>query len=209
MPFWPNTNDIIEVKVMCYQSTQMSVNVRHYIVDVPFNGDRDYQMLADRLSAKWAPFMKALLAENANYVGLKMSVISPTPTAEFTSLVGAGPGTRTGTSLSPQSAGLVTLRSLEPGRSKRGRLYMPFPSEEDNVSTGYPSTTYVTDLQTVGDWIVDHLVLTGVGADTCTLASVVWSRTLGTAARIESSNARTAWATQRRRSYINRADMPL
>lgn len=199
--------DIIETACVCYGSSQNMINVLHWRVQTVTPTEPTAQEKANAISTFMATQLKSMLSGTASYKGLKYRLLAPTPTSVIISTTSSGVGTRTGDALPSQVCGLLSLRSSVAPPRVRGRLYLPQPVEADNQTSGVPSTTYVTDATTFGAGVFSTHTLTGAGGS-CTIIPVIYHRAPPAAFYlIDQVIVRTAWATQRRRSAINRADV--
>jgi hypothetical protein len=125
-------------------------------------------------------------------------------TSAATSSATAVAGTVTGTPPPPQVAVVVTLRTATPGRSFRGRVYMPAQViAQDGVVAGAQMTALNAALQAIVDAIEIRCAAAGSN-----LAWYVWSPTRGAGAAITQVSVGSQCDTQRRRdraveSYTN------
>jgi hypothetical protein len=154
--------------------------------------------------------MKAAINENAVYYGLRLTQAVMPPTnpkmAQFAAADGAG--TTTGDMLPPQVAGLIKVTTGVAGRRFRGRMYIPFPSESDSVVEGAPNAGYLAKVQPIITELATSPIIT-VGGSTVTYDYGLYPRpyTAFQWKEITGGLFRTRWATQRRRSFINRGDV--
>lgn len=197
--------DLLEFLVVSRCNGQNGLMVRHALVQNSITGGvTDYEAVA-ALSAAFATKMKACMSQDAEYQGISMKRLSPNPTDPVTSTVSAGAGASAFAVLPLQSSGLIALKSGFAGRSKRGRTYVPFPSEGFNDANGVPNASYGTVLSDVaGIFTTPTLVAGSTGS--ASLLHVVHSKKLGLNYPVAQAGARSYWATQRRRSLANRGD---
>jgi len=97
------------------------------------------------------------------------------------------------------------MRTAVPGRVGRGRKYFPFPSEEANTDEGRPSAAYLLILAAIGAALIIPIT-TGAGGNTATVRYTISDAGYSRSFPVSSFVTRTAWGTQRRRSYVNKAD---
>jgi len=197
--------EVVYVNRMLQQSGLM---VRHYLVTETV-GTISEQVAADELSAIMSDFIKDCMSSDASYRGLTLQKIDPPPASDrFISTQGQGPGAAASPVMSTQTAGVISLRTGIAGRRNRGRTYVPFPSEGANEANGKPNATYLVDLGALGTQLAGVQVIAPGGGNSCNLVPQVYSRTFDSFRTISSYLVRTEWGTQRRRSQINRGDLP-
>lgn len=199
--------DVYEVKLYTVQGAQTAVNVRHFRVSAVSATTPADSAIADAFSNRYGPVLRPLMSTSAEFRGAGQRLVSTIPKpVETYSVAGAGPGTVAADPLPKQVCGLLTLRTAFAGRRYRGRIYVPFPAESDNDFTTRPIATYVTRLQTLGGQFTGSFTITQ-GANTMTVASVVFSRQLGEWSVVTGYTARSSWATQRRRGDFGRSNL--
>jgi hypothetical protein len=116
-------------------------------------------------------------------------------TSAATSSAAAVAGTVTGTPPPPQVAVVVTLRSATPGRSFRGRVYLPAQViAQDGVVASGQQTSLNAALQGIVDAIEVRCAAAGSN-----LAWYVWSPTRSAGAAITQVSVGSQCDTQRRR----------
>jgi hypothetical protein len=141
---------------------------------------------------KWAKDGAVLLAE-----GLSISTVSS--------------GGRTGDSLPPQVCAVISQRASGAPIGKRGRYYMPSPTEGDSNAEAELTTDYRASLTNfAAAMLFLSTVVSGAGKSTSWQKQLRY-KTLGAIAYqdVTLSIVRNNFGTQRRRSTINRADAPL
>lgn len=200
-------SDLVEVVMVCRQGNQDGLIVRHYNVDSVAGASLDISQVGDQISTALAGPLKQCMSSDASYRGVRVRRLSPSKTDVFTSILGQGSGVSASEVLPTQVAGLITLRTGFAGRSKRGRAYIPFPSEAFNNPDGHPSAAYIGNLNTLAAQLKALITVT-VGVDGVQLRPVIYSRLLDLRYEITSTIQRNEWATQRRRSQVNRGDLP-
>jgi len=203
-----NIGDRLKVTVVCSAGSQFSQNVLHYVIlSSTGAGPRD-DLIADPLSAAMADRYKPLLCAGARYEGLKLQRVDPTPTQPFVTTFEAGVGTVLGDLLPPQTCGLIKKKSSVAGPTGRGRIYIPFPGEASCTSAGFVHADYTIELEAFGtDLLVNNIVLTytgGTATISCHLAKPPYDSP--SVKDITAYVASARWATQRRRSFVNRGD---
>lgn len=199
-----NAGDDLEVVFYCQSGPQVSLNVSHWVVSTAV-GAPTMEAVALLLGTAFAPLYKACMSSNATYNGVGVKRIIANPTDPVFDSTGNGVGDSVADIIPNQVAGLISFRSGLAGRSNRGRKYVPFPSEEQNTSNGKPTNDYLTALEALADGYLATQGVTG-GGTTITVDCEIYSRKEGTLIPITSYLLRPFWATQRRRSLINRGD---
>ena len=200
-------NDIVQLRLYCNAAPQGSINVRHYQVTEVNNGSSSDAAAATAFATLFAPLMKNVISDQTEYGGLQVQIVHPVRRVEVTNITGAGNGVLTGDLLPPAVSGLITLRGDRSGRRFRSRMYAPFPSEAESGVAAAPSAGYLLKLRDLANALLQVQII-GAGLDKCTLTPVVTPRTYLTTERLTSAVVRVNWATQRRRSFINRNDNP-
>lgn len=200
--------DLYEARIVVTQGQQTSINVRHYEVTAKSgNGATDAQ-IASAIDTLIAGAYKALLDSVAFYRGVGVRRITPLPIGvEVSTLASSGVGTATGDSLPGQVSGLITLRTAFGGRSRRGRVYIPFPAEGDNGTTGTPTVGYNTRLGTLAAQLITSITAGGGGNDNF-LIPVVYSRKFNLKTPVTTASGPFKWATQRSRGTYGRVNAP-
>lgn len=196
--------DLYEVRIVCNRGDQTSINVRHYLCTTKTGTGVTDLYLATQLDLTFHSAYKALMDATSSYRGTGVRRISPLPLGvENVSVANAGIGTATGTRLPSQDAGMITLRTEFGGRTRRGRIYVPFPSVSDNDAAGNPTTGYMTRLGTLAGVLIFVQGLTQ-GANANTFQPVIHSRKEGVNTYIRTATAIQKWATQRSRGQFGR-----
>lgn len=199
--------DIYEARFFCRFADQTSVNVRHWRVSAQSGAIPTAAAIALRLSQLTEAEYKAVLSIQAEFrgVGVRQLVVVPKP-AEALDGSEAGNGTSVGDALPGQVAGLISLRTNFAGRSGRGRVYIPFPTEAQNDVDGEPTLAYIGNAQNLAAVLAQSWTLVA-GTDSTTFQPIVWNRKLAQYTIITSSIVRTKWATQRRRGDFGRPNV--
>jgi hypothetical protein len=212
MPF--AINDIVECKHFCWRAdiSTVGINVLHARVTSLSGGGATETETADAFATTFGPLYATLLTSAAEYRGCTVRAVYPTPGIAFPSTVAETTGTITGEPLPPAVAGLISLRTLTPGRRGRGRVYPPFAGESSSGPTSRPVTAYLTELDDYGDQLLLGLTVVGAGGTTVhewVVYHRTWPSTGGPASSpITGYVTRENWATIRKRSTIGRPDQP-
>lgn len=137
------------------------------------------------------PKLRALMHQALDVVGLDVKAAPNFERVHYVSYqAGAQRGTAPGNALPTFVAGCLSLRTRQPGRSGRGRIYLP-PSGED-FSINQPQAEYINALNAYGQAIKDNM-------ETYGYSLMVYSRKNGVAYLVTSYSAVPYWASQVRR----------
>lgn len=199
MPVTPAAGDIIEVSFLTHMRDQLGVNVRHYAVTNTVNGGATMAEILNSLSNQTENLYADLMTSDATFRGMNGRIIFPglSPTVEHRPTPTSGTYGPDG--LPTQCTGIITLRTAESGRSKRGRVYVPFPDESACDPDGLPTNAYVTALNTLGNKLIEDQSILGGGGEQTDLIPVIWSRKFVWWTEVESFYSRQKFATQRSR----------
>lgn len=205
------SGDVIEIVSVCRTTDQIGLNVFHYLVNLA-TGTPQLSVFSNYLHTHgFGAAMKACLSAEAEFRGILVRRVQPTPSTFFGDSTDQGDGGVAGDMLPRQVAGLISKRSAVPGRRLSGRFYMPFPGEGDNSDLSFPTDDYVARLTTVSTAISSDL-----GDGTATRASlciyqrpkIVGGVPIAYATRyVQFTRAAEAWATQRRRGSYGRTNI--
>lgn len=143
--------DPFQFRMLCKAADQISVNVLHAkvtAVGTPFVTDQDF---CDAFSLGMSTIYLPMINVNAIYYGAIMSLrVGSTWMQVATSREGTDVGDGTGDLLPRQSAAILTLTTGTPGRSNRGRVYVPFPGEGFCNVDGHPNSTLTGAMSILG-----------------------------------------------------------
>lgn len=200
--------DLLEVRFICRFDNQISINVRHYEIASETPGAVSSLDIADSLSQAFAPLYQACLADRAQYRGCGVRKIRPIPVeAEVLSALGQGPGLVVGEALPRQICGLISFRTNSTDVARRGRLYVPFPSEVDNEASAFPGVQYQANLTILGTTMA-ALAFAGAPGQETTLAPHIKAGATDNSHLITGFIVRPLWATQRRRGDFGAINPP-
>jgi hypothetical protein len=196
------------MKVFCGASgVQQGINVLHFQVNsVAAPGVTDQDMATSMDAALAAPY-KAYLPTSCEYLGLRVQIIRPNLKPAVIAIGNRGIGTEASDQLPSQATLLLSPRTAVAGRKGRGRCFLPFWGKAASTIAGGPTGAAVALAQTVSNILYGARVL-NAGAFACNIIPVLVSRNAPlTQIPVTSVLIRTAWATQRRRSKINKPDV--
>jgi len=197
--------DVWEFGIVCSTVDQYSINVRHYRVSATAGASVDDESAIGALSGFVEGPYKAMLSSQARFHGVFLQRLKPNKTARLINKLDAGPGEVDDELLPRQTAGVVKLRSGVAGRSKRGRVYLPFMAESFNSVAGQPTAAALTAMTNVAAALTTTRTV-GAGGNTAVFIPVIFSRKNNTTEDIAGYAVRGRWGTQRRRSDLNRPD---
>lgn len=214
MPQSLSNGDIVKVQVYSGQSFQTAVNRLVWRCKNKVGLGITDQKLADLMSGDIAALYKAWMSLQQRYDGLRVQIIRPIPWEYVTSTVDAGVGAIAGSSAPPQAAVDLQLRTGVTGKTNRGRVYLPFWSSTLVNSNGELTAAGVTKAQAFGTYLVGPITYNDGVGNSIDIELVIDSKGSPTsippiAAHVTPVNntiAITKFATQRRRSAINKAD---
>jgi len=196
----------VETKTFCAAGDQVGINVRNWVcTDIVGDTSFDDQILVDELSKRVALLHKPFMPSVASYLGMYLATINVPgiPSGVVTSHLGTGAGTASGDLLPRQASALLHFETVLAGRHGRGRMYIPFGTEDFNTSAG--------ELITIGLAVADALRLfygtpqtvSNAGVH-CQLWPAVRDRATNVLTLIFESRTEKRWATQRRRGQFGR-----
>lgn len=191
--------DQIQMKVGTYAINQAGYNIFHLAISNAVGNSVTVAEIAAHYDNIWAPIYKTLMNVSAEYVGCSTKKLGINPTAEFPSMNFSGFGLVLGDLMSTQTTGMITKRTDLQGRANRGRVYVPFPSEDSNGTNGKPDAVYVANLRLLGDAMVATETVTGASGGTVDCIPTIYHKLTGLDTFITGYTERPRWATQRSR----------
>lgn len=201
--------DVIRIRVGCYQDNQAAYNIRYGSVSNVAGQGINLDALATAIDALVAPLYKLVLSTNAEYIGVGAAiraVAAADNSVEFADTSNRGAGQVAGDPLPKMVCGIVTINSLQAGRAGRGRMYIPFAGETDNLATNKPQQSYQDGIANIGSEFIGTKTY-GTAPDTIDFKWAVSSPTRGTVGPDATTRtARGKWATQRRRGDYGAAN---
>lgn len=201
------TGDSLRIRFFCTQADQLSVNILHFLVGAQTGGPVDGGQLISAISQAWSGVYTNLLSLQGTYYGASMQRLTAgtwNPIADSRS--GTAGGTAGVNALPKQTSGLISWRTPLAGRRNRGRVYLPFPAEDDNSITGRPTAPYDTKATQYGNTYLGGFAYATVGPPPSTtfLDPVIYHRDSGGFTPVSGFTVRAGWATQRRRGTFGR-----
>jgi len=218
--------DILHLRIYCNAGDQLAINNIFYRATRLLGGNPtiDIAEFWEQMDEVCRTFYPPLMSSQANYRGVTAQCVRYNGVDHewqyqndpHGSAIHLTPGADDASDLLPrQVAGLVVKRTGFVGKRNRGRLYIPFPSEDMNENvTGVPTDQYVTDLT----GLAINLMPPGGGGlgNTGDTPLWVWVPVLFSPSTIDASLqppimdtfGRKAWATQRRRGSFGKANSP-
>lgn len=185
-----------------------AVMVHNFMVSSQSGNGAGAQAIAEYFDELLDQQLKSLIPSVATYRGIKAQRYYPAPPdLPRVGTAGAGVGLAGPECLSPQTAGLITWRTLQAGRAFRGRSYVPFPTEGSNDATGRPSAGYQNALLGYANLLLPTHVV-GAGGDTSSLILILQSQEFTVdQTPITSAVIRDYWGTIRRRGRAQGPDV--
>jgi hypothetical protein len=197
--------DIVQVRIFCTLGIQTSVNVRHWRTTAKAGtGATLAQMLVMLETMGLSAAYKSLIVSDASYAGADAQIIHPVLGVVTQNQAGAGPGETVGDVLPPQTCGLISLYTALGGKANRGRLYIPFPCELDNIASAQPGAAYLAQADVLRSVVAVPLIAVGGAGNTNDMQPVILHRDTMLTTPVTHSVTRNLWATQRRRGYFGR-----
>jgi len=206
MAITPAVNDIIQIAYYCRTNDgQIQTNVRTYRVSALAGTGADMLSIAGALDDNLVDELLAILPTVHEYIGSVTRRIGLNPTQGFVYETNAAAGLAAGDPLPSQVAGLIKVRASEGPPRVRGRFYVPSSVESMNDSSGRPNAAWDLLAVDIGNKLT-ATVVAGGGGNTATLVPILYNRAENTYAAVDGFTTRTFWATQKRRSELNRGD---
>jgi len=196
---------VYKMTVVCSTAFQVSNNVLYLRYRKLTAPDITEEAAAASLSDDIAEQYKAVMSSAAKYEGVFLQRVFPTTGPVIQDDTDNGPGVLDDGLMSTQTAGLFTIRTGLGGRRHRGRKYIPFPDEVSNTSVGRPSADYLTVLSNLATELTTVFPV-AAGGGTGEFDPVLYNPESNLFDLITGYTLRKNWATQRRRSQVNRPD---
>lgn len=198
--------DIIETKVFSKLGEQVAINVYHYRCSAFTGVSRTDQEIANSMESVGGPKYKAAMPGAALHLGTTVQIIQGgVLPVRAVSVTEAGVGARAADALAPQLAVLVRKNTGIAGRANRGRVYLPFFAEDEEDANGEVNAAGQAAATVIAAYYLNQINI-AAGGSSVTLDPIIWQRTDRTYVNITSYTVRSLFATQRRRSLINKPD---
>jgi len=197
----PQLSDILQMNTICRFGLEGASNVMHYRVDAYTGLGATLQELAialfDDFQPEYVPFMTAA----ATFSHVEMRKIAPLPVSDVaysTQAAVAGSIAVTVNPLPPQVCGIITKRTGLGGRKFRGRIYLPFFTENANDVGLTPNAATLALMDTLAaEFAVGGTVVGAAG--TTGFNPVIWHKATQSYTYVTRCAARPYWTTQRSR----------
>jgi hypothetical protein len=194
--------ETLQIKVYTYQDQQVGINTYHWDVDAgTVVGSPTLEALCDLRDLDHALLWAPIMASTAEYLGTSVQAIYPLPRS---AIIRDGSATTAGTAvgdpLPKQICGLLSFLPSVGGVGSRGRIYLPFPAEDNNDASNQPDAGYRTLLTAIADDIaLGRTITTGPG-DTFNFTPRIFKRSNPLISPgIIGYQVAARWATQQRR----------
>ena len=199
-------NGIVQARIICQWDAQVSYNVLHCARQGdpgPQVWDNDF---LDAMVVTFPALYAAVLGNNASLRGFSVQLVSPGPASQVIYRQNITPGEGTGNMLPSQTCGLIQLPHSGPATTRKGRVYLPFPSSDFNAE-GFPLAGYQDDAQAIANVFNAQFDVPLSGGGTQPFAWCVYATSTNTYYPVGGANQRPAWATQRRRGAFGRQNV--
>ncbi len=192
---------------------QAGVNSCWYIVGAVGGSPSTDQDFATYMDSVIGPVYKPLLNNSADYRGCQVIIHSPVPpfpaqTIPVSSVAAAGAGTGGVIPMPKQTAALLKFKTMRPGPSGRGRIYIAFPPQAGDSGGGTVDPAYGALIVALGGVIGVGIALSAGGRTATMVRALVHGINKADiyppASPVESYQAEAYWATQRRRGSFGR-----
>jgi hypothetical protein len=144
MPPLPNAPNIVKVRLVGTNQTTIWNNILHLQYTGPAPSVADCQTVADAVMSAWGASIKALVNVNADLERVDIVDLTSATTSEGSSSLVPIIGTRVGTDLAAQVAGVVSWSANLRYRGGHPRNYMPIGVTADVVG----GKSWITAFQT-------------------------------------------------------------
>lgn len=204
---------IYEHRIVCFIAGQLGINILHGRIESLVAPNPTDQLYVNAVELALAPLYKACLPNTAGAwrgVGVRQVGVAVAGVEVFsTASTNAGNGTTP--ALPKQVAGIISKKTDLSGRKNRGRLYIPFPREEDNTTDGRPDATYIAAMQAIADWYKGDATnireVTVLGGGIARVRFGIYHRSDLSFTPCTNFVVRGEWANQRRRGGYGRTNV--
>lgn len=203
------TGELWRASILAVAGDQTAYNVVHFRVQATGGGLVTEQEWTDAFATRLDTALINLLPSSTSYWGVLTQKFNPLPVSNtYRNTAFGAAGALSAECLPRQVAGMFTKRTMYGGPGGRGRVYVPFPSEEANDATFKPNAGYMTSLGIYASRLTTTLVVTGASTGTATMVPILWKPKFGDWYDLIGVTARQKWATQRRRGSYGRQNSP-
>jgi len=204
------TNDILELNVYCVNDEQVSINRLHYIATSINGSGGTLSGFLSTVNAALKPNYLPVLSSLSQYVGMSARIIYPLNHKTYylwlkSKAMGSG-----GAILMPrQTCGMFTKQSGLSGPSKRGRVYVPFPSTADQQGgIDSPNAGYMVNLGSLAGAMSGPQFWSITVGNNTSASPLIYHRSLPTSSVIwGNATAKHKWATHRSRGDYGRSNV--
>lgn len=162
--FPPYIDDLIEARINMIASNGQAVNNVLYLFGDPLEDFADNVTTIHSAIDAWLTGFADRINDGFQYFDVDYLDRSVANGQAITTALGQN-GSDTSTALPPQTALVVSWKTLSSGRRFRGRTYLAGFTEAQNDNLGYPLAACVTDVQVQSQAFLDTLI-----AANCALA---------------------------------------
>ena len=202
------TGDLIRVTYWTQFAEQAGLMVLHWKVTAVGGTGTNLEDAATSIMTQHAPQIVACMNSQAKLEGViakRLQFGLSAESGEFYSTNIPSAGTVAGDALPRQTCGIITKRTSLSGPRRRGRIYVPFPSETHNAIGAVPDANYVTLIGALAN-VWENTLQLGIAPNTTSLKLQVYSRVGGTTVEVSQLQERRVWATQRRRGSYGKTN---
>lgn len=192
--------DLVESKAFMHVADQVGINVRHWRVTEVLNDGLTASQVAEQMASELSGLYRQMLSTTTLFVGISAQKIGPGD-MEVAGVSAAAPalGVLASDLMPKQTCGILSIKTQKAGRSFRGRLYIPFPTEVSNQEPGEPTDPYVASATALAGYYETPQTFV-IGGNSISMKPVLYSRVLNVTNDVTNVIAAPRWGTQRRRS---------
>lgn len=160
MPYVDAIGDIARVTIAAiYPDNQVQEVNHNFLCTTPSGADSRPGLGAAVLSI-WSAYA-AFLPSNVSLYGYKVSIVNRKPPPMPRALVSSTTGTASGLLMPTQTRPVIGWQTINAGRSQRGRTFAFTPAASLMGSTGFPSATLTTGLNTIASALLAGMTPSG------------------------------------------------
>jgi hypothetical protein len=206
-------NDILAVRMWTVNEEQAAVNTFNYVCLSKVGAGPTDQDLADWADANIGSYYKSLMPPSCEYRGAQVYFLlraGGPPLPNFVkSVAHAAVGTATGPPLPGNAAGILKYATLFRGPANRGRVFLPFISDDFLATNGHPTNGFVTLVNGMGALINANPTI-GSGGNTGVMEWDIVHRPKGGPVSLRgpvaTAEAGISFATMKKRGNYGRAN---